>query len=263
MSTPTSLDVISSQLNTLINILQERKLSTTVKIISKDSNFDQRLDPILHLENNKNYQAALIGFSTFNSIQNIIENKNDKLKYSVDSGVTWKTIKIIPGSYEIVTLNKEIKRLLSIPYLDEKRFNLTAETTVNRISLTLDNKTLIDFNIPDSFCDVLGFKRKTYTNGYFLGENLPKITNINTIVIHCNIIEGGYIEGRLSNALYSFPSFMVPIGYKINIFPSNLTFFPISRKSIQSINIRITDENNNEIVFGGEDWCLDILIKEV
>ena len=257
------LSVIVNKLDTIINSLQEQKFTTTIKIISKKSNYTQRLDPILHLENNKNYQAALFAFSTFNSIQNVIQNENDQFKYSVDSGATWKTITLHPGSYEILALNREIKRQLKIPHSDETKFNLEAETTVNRISLFLDDKHEVDFNIPRSLNNLLGFEKKIYKKGYHLAESLPKITDVNSILIHCNLVEGGYVDGKLSNALYTFPSFLTPIGYKINLLPPSLIWFPISRKSIHDVNIRITSETGKEITFGDETWVLDLLIKEV
>ena len=187
------MDKIIKQLDTIISTLQEKKLTTTIKIISQKSNHNQRLDPILHLKDDKNYQAALIGFSTYNSIQNIVLNKNDQFRYSTDSGSTWKTITIRPGSYEILALNKEIKRQLSIPHSNESKLHFEAETTVNRISLTLDSTHEVDFNIPRSLNSLLGFNKTIYKNGFHLGEHLPKITDVNSIVIHCDIIEGGYI----------------------------------------------------------------------
>ena len=256
------MDIVTKQLDTIIETLKEQKFSTTIKIISNKSNFTQRLDPILQLKDDKNYKAALIGFSTYNSIQNVVKDENDQFKYSTDSGTTWKTITIHPGSYEILSLNREIKRQLSIPHSNESKLNFEAETTVNRISLTLDDKHQVDFNIGRSLSNLLGFNKTIYKQGFHLAEHLPKITDINSILIHCNIIEGGYVEGNLSNVFFTFPSFLTPIGYKINLMPSTLIYFPVTRKSIHDINIRITNEFNKEFTFGDELWVLDMLIKE-
>ena len=126
----------------------------------------------------------------------------------------------------------------------------------------MDEKHEVDFNIPRSLNNLLGFEKKIYKKGYHLAESLPKITDINSILIHCNLIEGGYVDGKLSNALYSFPSFLTPIGYKINLMPTSLIWFPISRKAIHNVNIKITNENGKEITFGDETWVLDLLIHE-
>ena len=110
---------------------------------------------------------------------------------------------------------------------------------------------------------LLGFNKQIYKDGYHLGEKIPKITEINSIVIHCDIIEGGYVNGKLTNLIFSFPAFTVPIGYRLNVIPQTLIYFPITRKTIHSINIRITDEKGKEINFGGEEIMIDLLVREV
>ena len=154
------LNKINDSLTEIKNQVTNQKFSTTVKIISNKSNYFQSLNPFIQLEENKNYQAALIGFSTYNSIQNILLNQNDRFKYSTDSGATWKTITIRPGSYEIVAINREIKRQIGIPLTDDKKLHFEAETTINRISLTLDDKHEVDFNIERSLFSLLGFKKR-------------------------------------------------------------------------------------------------------
>jgi len=54
-----------------------------------------------------------MNFSVYNNIQNITA-ENNIFKYSVDSGVTWTTITLTPGSYEIDSINSEINRLMTI-----------------------------------------------------------------------------------------------------------------------------------------------------
>ena len=246
----------------LKDLKQKPKFSTTVKIITRDSYHREALNPAIQLEPNKTYKAALTSFSTYNSLKNIYKDKNDKFKYSKDKGATWNTITLAPGSYEINSIDKEIKRQIGIPLKDDKQLSLGVETTVNRISLTLDDYHQVDFNITHSLSDLLGFQKKKYIKGYHIGENLPKITDINSIVVHCNIVEGGYLNGRATNALYSFPSHKVLIGYKIIQEPRVLTFFPISQSTIESITIQFTDENLNPIDFSHGEIITDILIQE-
>ena len=251
----------------ILNALQELKLkpkfSTSIKLITDTSSITQRINPTITLDPNKVYKAALTAFSTFNSIKNVEQNKNNIVKVSKDKGATWQTVTITPGSYEITALDREIKRQLSIPIKDEKKIYFKVETTVNRISLTLDADHQVDFNVSNSLSSLLGFEKKKYINGYHIGENLPKITDVNSIVIHCDLIEGGYLKGEVSNAIYSFPSFKVGIGYKMNEQPSVLQFFPITKPVIDTIRVWITDEKNNLLEFGGEDVVIDIMIKEV
>ena len=257
------LEKINSHLENLTEILSSSKFSTTLKIIATTSTHTCKLDPILHLEQNKNFQIALTSFSTFNTIQNVIKDTNDQFKYSNDKGKTWKVLTFLPGSYEVESISNEIKRHLGIPFKDKKQLQFLAETAVNRISLTLDENHQVDFNHDRSLSKLLGFNKQTYKQGYHLGEKIPKITEINSIVVHCDIIEGGYVNGKLTNLIFSFPAFTVPIGYRLNVIPTTLIYFPITRKTINSINIRITDEKGKEINFGGEEIMIDLLVREV
>jgi len=257
------LDKINDHLEKLTEILGSSKFSTTLKIITTTSSHTCNLEPILHLEQNKNYQIALTSFSTFNTIQNVIKDVNDQFRYSTDKGKTWKILTFLPGSYEVESISNEIKRHLGIPFKDKKQLHFAVEPAVNKFSLTLDENHQVDFNHDRSLSKLLGFNKQTYSQGYHLGEKIPKITEINSIVVHCDIIEGGYINGKLSNLIFSFPAFTVPIGYRLNVIPQTLIYFPITRKTINNINIRITDEKGQEINFGGEEIMIDLLVREV
>ena len=57
-------DKINNHLENLTEILCSSKFSTTLKIITTTSSHTCNLEPILHLEQNKNYQIALTSFST-------------------------------------------------------------------------------------------------------------------------------------------------------------------------------------------------------
>ena len=254
------LTVKFDQMLQLLKDLKERpKFSTSIKLITTKSKHAQKLLPTIQLDIQKNYKAALTSFSTYNSLKNIYASRNDTFKYSKDAGKTWKIIKLQPGCYEINSINKEIIRQTGI---DKKQLNFNIETTVNRISLTLDENHQVDFSVENSLSTLLGFDKKIYTKGFHVGSNLPKITDINSIVVHCNIVQGAYLNGESTNALYSFPSYSVPIGYKIVKEPRVLTYFPITQTSIDTISVWFTDENNNLIEFSGEEIIVDILIQE-
>ena len=147
-------------INAIQDLKQKPKFSTSVKLMTKTSTITQRINPTIPLSSGKVYKAALTSFSTFNSIKNVHKDKNDKLKISKDSGKTWQTITIQPGSYEITTLDREIKRQLGISVKDEKKIYFKVETTINRISLTLDSTHQVDFNVSNTIASLLGFEKK-------------------------------------------------------------------------------------------------------
>lgn len=90
----------------------------------------------------------------------MVQNENDQFKYLTNSGVTLKIITLHLGSYEILTLNKEIKRQVSISHTNESKLNHEAETAVIRNSLSLDNTHKMDFNIARSLKTLLGLEKE-------------------------------------------------------------------------------------------------------
>ena len=62
------------------------------------------------LNPSKKYEAALLSLDTYNSIPNISVNKNNIFTYSTDDGVSWKTVALNTGAYELQAINNEIKR---------------------------------------------------------------------------------------------------------------------------------------------------------
>ena len=81
---------------------------------------------------------------------------NNVLKYSKDKGVTWVTIQLDTGSYELSAISNEIQRLMVIngdydpnadnPYFIAITANLSKLKSIVHIS---NNLYEIDFNVPN------------------------------------------------------------------------------------------------------------------
>ena len=57
---------------------------------------------------------------------------------------------------------------------------------------------MVDFDIDNSLRTVLGFEAKKYTKvGTYESENIVNILNVNSILVHCDIIEGSRVNGKL------------------------------------------------------------------
>ena len=80
--------------------------SKTFTISGKTSELKHSLQNTLYLENG-NYGLALISLDMFYSVPNITK-KNNKFKYSLDSGVSWNTITLNKGFYTLDLLYNEI-----------------------------------------------------------------------------------------------------------------------------------------------------------
>ena len=89
------------------------------------------------------------------------------------------------------------------------------------------------------------------------------ITDIETINIECNLIQGSYINGESSNILYTFPAFSVPLGYKIIEKPFSSIYFPLNVRTISEMRIRVIDQKERLIDFNGEIININLHLRQV
>ena len=50
----------------------------------------------------------------------------------------------------------------------------------------------------------LGFNSQTLSPGYHEGENPVNILSVNSILVHCDIISGSFLNGGREPVIYSF-----------------------------------------------------------
>lgn len=88
------------------------------------------------------------------------------------------------------------------------------------------------------------------------------IEPVNAVLIHCDIITGSYLNGRLSQVIYSFTPNVSP-GYKIIEMPKpQLIFYSvINHPKIDKIRIWLTDQNDKPIDLRGEKITVTLQIK--
>lgn len=217
----------------------------------------------LHLDQNKNYEAALLSLETYNSVPNIIEKKNNILTYSIDDGVTWKTIALNTGSYELNGINNEVKRQIIVNGDDESAINLTANISRLTAIVSIENPHYkVDFSVKNSIGAVLGFKKLVIGFGYNESSNIVNIMPVNSILVNIDIIMGSYVNGFQSPALYCFHPNVSP-GYKIVERPNpTLVYYPLSRHDISRIRVWLTDQNGNAIDLRGETVTVRIHVRE-
>lgn len=230
-----------------LNNLFSSKFSTTITANSNKSNFEIRFPIPLILDNNLNYELGLSWFSCYNTIFNITNENN---KYNIDD----KQFKIVPGANEI----KEINNMLNSDVLEIKPYLNTSKCL-----LIIKKDSILKFNDKSFFHTVLGFEVKDYIKGSHISKDIIQITNISTINIICDLIDGSYNNGVQSNILYSFPVNTVPFGYKLIERMYNPAYLPVTRKMIDNIRIKIEDENGNEINFNGEEISIYLHLRQV
>ena len=244
---------MEESLKTLVNIIGS-KYSTVLKTSSRESDWVMHFPIPIELDQQINYELGMIFFSVYNTIFNI-NFSNNELKYKVREEDPWKEVHITPGAYELKNLDTYLKSLF--PDL----IKLEPELTSSRCKMTI--KMIIDFTHQLSFAKLLGFEPEVYKQGVHISQNKINISDINTINIECDLIQGGFYNGIKDNIIYDFPAFTVPVGYKIIERMNPPLYLPITRKIISDIRFRILDQNGNIISFNKEEINMSLHLKQV
>ena len=184
-------------------------------------------------------QIALQSFSMFVSWYNI---KDEKLSYY--DGSQWLDLTIPDGNYTIKGLNRYMIKFFGDdpPIL----FGIVEER--QRISIKLEENYKLDLTKTENLHKLLGFESKLYEESEQVGKYIADLSGGNdNIYIHCDIVEGAYINGsQSSNVIYSFTNYNRPGSQIIKSFDKPL-FFPVRMESVYRIRMTITNHRNELI----------------
>ena len=237
-------------------------------ILSGNTNsFTTFIDPPINLGKNTKYEAALLSIDMYYSFPNIT-NENNNFTYSTDDGISWKTILLDTGSYELKAINNEIQRQLisNDDYnkeTNENYISITASVSKLKSIVHISNKRYkIDFNVPNSIGSTLGFNPSTISYGFNESHKIVDIMKINSILVTIDIISGSYVNGVQHPVIYSFFPNVAP-GSKIVERPNpSLTYYPVTRTTVDKVTVILTDQNNKPIDLRGEVVTIRVSIRE-
>jgi hypothetical protein len=220
----------------------------------------------IQLDNLKKYEMALVNLETYYSFPNL-HSLNNVFKYSHDNGVTWTTILIPEGSYDVIDLNDTIKaKMKQNKHYDAANdlFYITISANPNtlRSVLTIQNNYRVDFTVENSIRSILGFTSKIYTTMYNESEEVVNILSINSIQVNSDIITGSYVNGSSKPIIYSFFPNVSP-GYKIIENPKNLVYLPLTLATINRLETLLTDQDGNQLNLRGEQLNVRFHIREI
>lgn len=197
----------------------------------------------------------MVNLETYNSIPNI--TSDNTFVYSPNSGVTWKTITLPEGSYEVAQMNVEIQRQLEANgdwnAGDSKHYiSVGPNLSTLRAFIKIESATYQVDLAASSIRTTLGFNAQTLSSGYHEGENPVDIIKVNSIFINCDIIGGASLDGSQQPTIYSFYPDVSP-GFKVIEKPYNLVYNPVNMTgSINQMRVRLTDQNNVQLNLRGE-----------
>ena len=252
----------------LEKIVQNTNPKSSLQIIvSNDTTrFTTRFNPPIQLEKDKLYEIALINLETYYSFPNVGAS-NNYFRYSPDNGITWFEIYIDEGSYDITDINDMIQQKMRqnghYDSANEKYYiTISANSNTLKSVLILENNYHVDFRPLISISSLLGFDHNIYTQDFQESENVVNILSINSLLVNLDIIAGSYLNGSTHNTIYSFFPNVSP-GYKIMESPINLIYLPVTLDTINSMEVSITDQDDNQLNLRGETLTMRFHIRKV
>ena len=206
-------------------------------IMDKSSHEEHLFQPLQ--TNNKQFKIAITFLSAYNGIFNVTSDNN---KFYFTKSITdddhYIMITIPPGSYEIQSLNDEIKRII----IDDEHF--TSEnyrfkikpnfSTLGSFIEISNEESAISFKTSDSIGSLLGFNKRTIYGEYNLSDNPVDILSFDNIFLECNIAQGMIFRGRRSGIVHNFVMDVSP-GYRyIEKFRGGVQWYMMESKDIIS-----------------------------
>lgn len=225
-------------------------MSLTFTLSGSGSTLSADFNPPIYLEDNSDYVIGLIDFETFNVIPNIDE-KNNKFTH----GNTTTTIPV--GAYEINQLNNYLQKVIRPPQ------NIQIIVNPHTSTVEIQNNVDIDFTSEHSIGRLLGFNKRILKANQLNESDFPvKILKVNALCVDCNIATGSYSNGSPVHIIHQFfPK--AGVGVKIVEAPSNVLYFPVSVKTINSIILKIIDQDGDIVNFRDETITIRLHLKKV
>ena len=226
----------------------------------RSENFKVDFNPPLEMNIHDTYEMALISAEIWYSWHNIT-NENNTFVYAANNEA--RKVRIPPGAYNIANINDTIHDFMRQNGDNEEGITITPNYNTLKSKLELKLDYAVDFRV-SSIRSVLGFGNiLARGNRIHESENIVNITNINTVQIHCNLIEGSYINGSSSDLLYTFSPNVSP-GFLIQLSPSQKMYVPLKRIDlIDNIRISLKDQDGNFINLNNERTTYFIHLRKI
>ena len=91
-------------------------------------------------------------------------------------------------------------------------------------------------------------------------ENIVNILSVNSILVHCDVIDSFRLNGIEASVIYTFFPDAAP-GDKIISIPRPLIYIPLTLNVISCMTCWVTDQNGKELDLQGEELTLTFHLK--
>ena len=244
------------------------KIEEHMLIIMDKSTHEEHLSQPLQT-NNKQFKFAVTFLTAYNGIFNVT-NENNKFYFtkSITNDNHYIMITISPGSYEIESLNDEIKRItFNDEYFTEDTYPFVIKpnfSTLGSIIGITNVESAISFKAGDSIGSLLGFNKRSIYEEYNLSDNPVDILSFDNIFIETDIAQGIILKGRRSGTIHNFTMDVDPDYKYIEKFQGGISWYMLKTTDfISSINFKLKNKNNELVSFNGQSVTFRLSIKEV
>lgn len=221
------------------------------------------------------YVVALRKYATFNTIRNITE-KNNKFTYSPTGAAPWFTVTFDSGTWGIPEINNKVQQTIQeqqgIPSTDPQPITIDYYLPTTGTQMEITGTYAVDFTVPNSINNLLGFNPLVYTAGIKISQNIANIMPSPVIYLTCSIVNGSLTTtvpkdgqtGVLSagtNTILEAINIDSPPGYLLAKEVTQLAFLP-TRGTPAEIVFTLVDANGILLDNGGEYFSCVLDIRK-
>ena len=217
------------------------KYSFLVTLSGKGSKLEGVFEPEISIDAGCHYEIAFTSLDTFYSMPNI-NSSNNTLQVARING-SWQTLTVTPGCYGLIKLDEEISRMLEEIGLS-RAVHFKANYNTFKCIMIIEAGYKVKFG---SLGSVLGFDDGEYEakgRKRVVAKHTVQILPINSILVHCDLAGGSYLNGTMEPIVYSFFPRVEP-GEKIIEKPVEYIYLPVSSDIIRRMTVWLTDQNQN------------------
>ena len=220
------------------------KYSFLLTLSGRGARLEKTFEPEISITAGCHYEIAFTSLETYYSMPNV-DSSNNTLQVA-KIGDPWTTLTVETGCYGLMHLNKEILRQLDGMGMP-KAVNFKANYNTFKCIMIIAAGYKVNFTDNRSMGTILGFESKSYEakgQKRFTSEHMVQILTVNSILIHCDLAGGSYLNGRKVPIVHSFFPDVEP-GDKIVEKPVEYIYLPISSDIIRHMTVWLTDQDQN------------------
>lgn len=246
-------------------------LDSSLQPTQRSDNFSTTYSDPIKLNGNDgslvDYEIALFNAYLWYSWFNISsEYSNNTLKYY--NGALWRTVTFPNGSYQLDDINDYLQSVMkvngdstTVDGIDMFNLSIQPNYSTLRTKLVISGSYKFDFSVGNLF-ELLGVNADIYTVSSE-GTDLVDITRgVNSIHIHCSIVDGSFVNGAASDVIHTFNP-QKPPGNLIDIQPNYPIYLKVKAvRQIPSITMKVTDQLGRPLNLNGETTSFTLHLRE-